>query len=310
MKIAFIDTVHSSLQEMLEKDTHSCHFFYKELKEEIENLISEYDGIIIRSRFKIDKAFIDKASNLKFIARAGAGMENIDTDYAESKGIKCFHAPEGNRDAVAEHALGMLLSLFNNLCRADAQVRQGKWLREANRGNELMGKTVGIIGYGNMGSAFAKRLKGFDVNVLAYDKYKSNYGNEYVTESSLQEIYDTGDIVSIHLPLTEETHYLVNEDFISKFRKPIYLINTSRGKILNTADLVTAMKSGKVKGACLDVLEYEAVSFENLPDTLPEPFKYLINAETVVLSPHVAGWSFESHEKISLILAEKILSLN
>ncbi len=311
MKILFIDSNHPSLHQTLEKAGHVCHLHYDWTKEEIIQNIHLYDGIIIRSKIKITKAFLDKATNLKFIARAGAGMENIDVAYAESKGIKCIHAPEGNRDAVGEHALAMLLALFNNVLRADKEVREGKWLREENRGVELMGKTVGIIGYGNMGSAFAERLKGFGVKLLVYDKYKTNFGNECIQESSLERIFDEADIVSLHVPLTAETERMVYDTFINSFRNNIYIINTARGKCLNTDDLVLNLKSGKVLGACLDVLEYEMTSFETLDLTmLPEAFQYLTKSDKVILSPHIAGWTIESHRKIAMVLAEKILQLN
>lgn len=295
---------------MLEKAGHTCDLNYNWTKEQVINNIHLYDGIVIRSKIKITKDIIDKATKLKFIARAGAGMENIDVEYAESKGIKCLHAPEGNRDAVAEHAMGMLLSLFNNLNRSNKEVREGKWIREGNRGVELMGKTVGVIGYGNMGSAFAERLKGFGVKVLVYDKYKKNFGNDFIVETTLQHIFEEADVLSLHTPLTDETHYLINDAFINKFKKNIYIINTARGKCLNTADLVKNLQSGKVLGACLDVLEYEVISFENIDAAnLPEPFQYLSQSEKVILSPHIAGWTHESNEKIARVLAERILAV-
>lgn len=309
-RVAFIDSVHSSLQAELEKSGFTCDMLYELRNEEIIEKLSAYEGAVIRSKFRIDKAIIDKAINLKFIARAGAGMENIDVEYAERKGIRCLHAPEGNRDAVGEQAVGMLLMLFNNLGRADREVREGKWIREGNRGIELMGKTVGIIGYGNMGSAFAQRLKGFGVKVLAYDKYKTAFENEFVTEATLDQLFDQADVLSLHVPLTDETYYMINDEFINKFRKDIYIINTARGKALNTADLVKNMRAGKVKGACLDVLEYEALSFEKIEaSALPEPFQYLVKSDRVVLSPHIAGWTHESNEKIALALAQKIIAL-
>jgi len=311
MKILFIDSNHPILHETLEKAGHTCDLNYLWSPEEIIKNIHLYDGLVVRSKIKITKEIIDKATKLKFIARAGAGMENIDVEYAQSKGIICLHAPEGNRDAVGEHAIGMLLSLFNNLCRANKEVREGKWIREGNRGIELKGKTIGIIGYGNMGSAFADRLKGFDVKVLVYDKYKNNFGTDTIIESNLNQIFEKADVISLHTPLTEETHYLIDDDFINNFKKNIYIINTARGKCLNTADLVKNMKSGKVLGACLDVLEYEMVSFENLDiASLPEPFQYLIQSEKVMLSPHIGGWTIESNEKIASILAEKIKEIN
>ncbi|MFL5765223.1 MAG: 2-hydroxyacid dehydrogenase [Bacteroidia bacterium] len=311
MKILFIDSNHSSLHELLEKAGHTCDLNYAWTKEEIEKNIHLYDGIVIRSRIKITKELIDKATKLKFIARAGAGMENIDVAYAESKGIHCIHGPEGNRDAVAEQALGMLLGLFNNLFRANAEVREGKWIREGNRGVELMGKTVGIIGYGNMGSAFAERLKGFGVKLLAYDKYKKNFGNELVKECELKDLFENADVVSLHVPLTDETKYMIDDAFIGSFRKDIYIINTARGKCLDTGALVKNLGTGKVKGACLDVLEYEMTSFEGLDiKQLPEAFQDLAKSDKVVLSPHIAGWTQESNEKIAKALVEKILPLN
>ena len=305
MKILFIDTAHPLLKEQLEKLHHNCHTAYKKNKSEIEVIINDYDGIIIRSKFNIDQKFINKATNLKFIARAGSGLENIDVGYAENKKIKCYNAAEGNRKAVAEHTLGMLLSLFNNLTSCDSQVREGKWEREANRGIELSGKTVGIIGYGNNVSAFAQVLEGFGVNILAYDKYLKSYPYE----SSMKAIYKEADILSLHIPLTEETTYLVNNDIINSFQKEFYLINTARGKCVNTKDLVSSLKSGKVKGACLDVMEYENTSFENLTKGgKTTEMQYLISSNKVILSPHIAGWTVESNIKIAEILLQKIIS--
>ena len=311
MRILFIDSNHPVLHETLINAGHTCDLHYHWSKDEITDNIHLYDGIVIRSRIKLTKELIDKATKLKFIARAGAGMENIDVPYAESKGIACIHAPEGNKDAVAEHAIGMLLSLFNNLCRANIQVREGKWIREGNRGVELMGKTVGIIGYGNMGAAFAERLKGFGVNVLVYDKYKKNFGTDIIIETSLEQLFQEADVVSLHTPLTDETKYLINDAFINHFKKNIYIINTARGKCLNTSDLVRNLNSGKVLGACIDVLEFEAVSFENIDSTsTPEAFKQLIESDKVILSSHIAGWTHESNEKIAKVLAEKILQIH
>lgn len=309
-KILFVDTVHPIFLEELGRSNFTCVDGSKLSVAEVLTNINEYEGLIIRSRFKIDKAFLDQASNLKFIARAGSGMENIDVAYAKKKGIKCLSAPEGNRDAVAEHAMAMLLSLLTNLYRADREVRQGIWKREENRGTELMYKSVGIIGFGNTGSEMAVRLSGFRMMTLAYDKYKKGFSNDYATECDMDGIFQEADIVSLHLPLTKETEYLVDKKFIDQFHKPIYLINTSRGAIVKTDDLVEALKNGKVLGACLDVLEYEKLSFENLDDSnLPEAFKYLAKSEKVILSPHIAGWTHESNERISHILVEKILDL-
>jgi len=305
MKILIIDTVHPLLKQELEKENHICDTAYNKSKTEIEQIISNYQGIIIRSRFNIDKHFIDCGSNLKFIARAGSGLENIDVDYAENKNIHCYNAAEGNRQAVAEHALGMLLSLFNSLNKADQEVRNGVWEREGNRGIELAGKTVAIIGYGNNGSAFAEVLKGFGVTILAYDKYLTNYPNK----STMETIRKETDIVSLHIPLTEETTYLIDEDFINSFEKDIYLINTARGKCTNTKNLVTALESGKIKGACLDVLEYEKTSFENLSqEGFTNDIQYLMNAKNTILSPHIAGWTTESNVKIAEVLLNKFIS--
>ena len=305
MKILFIDTVHPLLKQELEKENHICDTAYNNSKSEIEQIISNYQGIIIRSRFKIDKQFIDCGSNLKFIARAGSGLENIDVEYAENKNIHCYNAAEGNRQAVAEHALGMLLSLFNNLNNADQEVREGKWERERNRGIELAGKTVGIIGYGNNGSAFAEVLKGFNVKILAYDKYLTNYPQK----SSMETINKEADIISLHVPLTDETTYLVDDNFINRFVKNFYLINTARGKCVNTKNLVKALENKKIKGACLDVLEYEKTSFENLSkDGLTSDMQYLMNAQNTILSPHVAGWTVESNVKIAEVLLNKFTS--
>ncbi|CAN5815373.1 2-hydroxyacid dehydrogenase [soil metagenome] len=306
-RILFLDSNHHLLIDTLHANGFVCEEDYVSTKEEVLAKIPGYDAIVIRSRFKIDAVFIEAATNLKCIGRAGAGMENIDVAFAEARGIKCVHAPEGNRDAVGEQAIGMLLALMNNVCRADREVRSGHWIREGNRGYELQGKTVAVIGYGNMGSAFVQRLKGFDVTVLAYDKYKNNFGTADVKESTLEEIFEQADVISFHVPLTSETSYMVDDTFLSQFKKPVWLINTARGKILDTSALVHFLEHGKVRGACLDVSEYESLSFEKMDfSTLPEPFQYLIKSDKVILTPHIAGWTFESNEKIARILAEKI----
>ena len=308
-KILFIDTTHPCMKSMFEANGFSCDDGTKKAKEEIISIIENYCGIIVRSRIIIDKIFIDKAVNFKFIGRVGAGMESIDVEYAKNKGIKCFNSPEGNRDAVGEHALGMLIALMNNFLRADKQVRSGEWKREENRGVEVKGNTIGIIGYGNMGSAFARKLKGFEANVIAYDKYKFNFSDEYVKEVSLDEIFDKSDILSFHVPLTEETRFMFNESFINKFKNNFWLINTSRGPVVNTDDLVSGLKTKKIKGAALDVVEYEETSFETLSTKeLPEAWKYLISSDKVILSPHIAGWTEESKIKLAKVLAEKIIA--
>jgi len=304
LKILFIDTVHPLLKQELSKN-HICDTAYNKSKTEIQEMIQEYQGIIIRSRFKIDRQFIDCGSSLQFIARAGSGLENIDVDYAESKNIQCYNTAEGNQQAVAEHALGMLLSLFNNLNIADQEVRKGIWEREGNRGIELSGKTVAIIGYGNNGSSFAELLKGFGVTILAYDKYLADYPHK----STMTTIQKEADIVSLHIPLTDETTYLVDDNFITSFAKEFYLINTARGKCVNTKHLVTALENGKIKGACLDVLEYEKTSFENLSkEGFTKEMQYLIKSKKTILSPHVAGWTVESNVKIAEVLLKKITS--
>ena len=306
MKILHLDTNHPLLLNQLNDLGFINDEDYTSSKEEIKLKIKDYDGFIIRSRFSIDKTFLDAATNLKFIGRVGAGLENIDCDYAESKGITLISAPEGNRNAVGEHSLAMLLSLFNKLNKADNEVRNGKWLREDNRGIELDGKTVGLIGYGNMGKAFAKKLRGFDVKVLCYD-IKDNVEDENATQVSLQKLQEEADVLSLHTPETPLTIGMVNQDFINNFKKPFWLINTARGKSVVTSDLVNALKSGKILGAGLDVLEYEKASFESLfSSTLPEAFQYLIEAQNVILSPHVAGWTLESKEKLAQTIVNKI----
>lgn len=307
IKILHIDSNNPVLWNQLEEAGFENHADFKSSKEEIEAKIQDYNGIVIRSRFKIDKTFLDNATNLQFIARVGAGLESIDCDYASAKGIHLIAAPEGNRNAVAEHSLGVILSLFNNLNQADAEVKAGQWNRESNRGHELDGKTVGIIGYGNMGKAFAKKLRGFDVEVLCHD-ILDNVGDENATQVSLQELQNKTDVLSLHLPWTPQTDKMVNTDFIHAFSKPFWLINTSRGKNVVTADLVEAMKSKKVLGAGLDVLEYEKLSFETLfqDKNTPEAFQYLLQAKNVLLTPHIAGWTFESHERLAQVIVDKI----
>lgn len=309
-KVLFIDTVHPLIGQELESMGFQCDYFENYLLPDYERIIHDYEGIIIRGKIRLDEKLLSKAQKLKFIARIGAGMENIDLEFAKKNGITCLNAPEGNRDAVGEHAVGMLLMLLNHLRRADQEVRRGVWIREGNRGVEIQGKTVGIIGYGNMGSAFAQRLAGFDATVLAYDKYKFGYSSRFVRESTLEELMELADILSLHVPLTDETIWMVDDDFISKFRKPIWLINTSRGKVVRTASLVSALKTGKILGAALDVLEYEKLSFEDIDRAnLPEDFKYLIQSDQVVLSPHIAGWTYESNEKMAKVIIDKIRKL-
>ncbi|HIB36831.1 2-hydroxyacid dehydrogenase [Mesonia sp.] len=308
MKVLHLDKNHPLILEQLQELGFRNEEDYTSSKEEILQKIDAYDGIIIRSRFKLDQAFLSAAKNLKFIGRLGAGLENIDTEFASAQGIKLFSAPEGNRNAVGEHALGMLLSLFNKLNKADREVRNGKWLREENRGVELEGKTVGIIGYGNMGKSFAKKLQGFDVKVLCYD-IQENVGDQFAKQVSLEEFQQKVEVLSLHTPLTEKTNKMIDAKFINSFKNKFWIINTGRGQSVVTSDLVEALKSGKVLGAGLDVLEYEKTSFENLFTSaaqMPEAFQYLINAENVLLSPHVAGWTIESKRKLAQVIVDKI----
>lgn len=307
IKILHIDSNNPLLWEQLQQAGFHNEADFISSKEVIEDKIKDYHGIVIRSRFKIDKTFLDKATNLQFIARVGAGLESIDCDYAIARNIALIAAPEGNRNAVAEHALGMILSLFNKLNQADAEIRKGQWNRESNRGHELDGKTVGIIGYGNMGKAFAKKLRGFDVEVICHD-ILPNVGDANAKQVTLEELQQKADLLSLHIPWTPETDKMVNANFIASFSNPFWLINTSRGKNVVTADLVQALESGKILGAGLDVLEYEKLSFETLfnDKNTPEAFDYLLKSSKVLLSPHIAGWTFESHERLAQVIVDKI----
>jgi D-3-phosphoglycerate dehydrogenase len=282
---------------------------YTSSKAEVEAKIHLYDGLIIRSRFSINASFLEKAKNLKFIGRVGAGLENIDCSYAENNGFTLIAAPEGNRNAVGEHCVGMLLSLFNKLNKANSEVKKGLWLREENRGVELDGKTIGLIGYGNMGKSFAKKLRGFDVEVLCYD-LKPDVSDGNCKQVSLRVLQQKADVLSLHTPQTELTKNMVNINFIDHFNKSFWLLNTARGTAVIAKDLVIALKSGKILGAGLDVLEYEKASFENLftNDKIPNAFQYLINSKNVLLSPHVAGWTVESKEKLAQTIVDKIKS--
>ena len=308
-RILFVDSVHPLLRQLLTGMGYQCDFFPEYTRADFLALADRYEGIIIRSKISLDQELLSKANRLKFVARVGAGMENIDVAFARSRGIQCLNSPEGNRDSGGEHALGMLLSLMNHFNRADRQVRQGVWLREENRGTEIKGKTVGIVGYGNMGSAFAQRLKGFEAKVISYDKYKQGYSDGNTLEVTEEELFDQSDILSLHIPLTEETTHLVDNVYLKSFRKNIWLINTARGKIVKTSGLVENLASGKVIAAALDVLEYENTSFESLSGNLPADLDYLVSSERVLLTPHIAGWTHESNEKLARVLAEKILAL-
>ena len=307
MRVLHLDSNHPLLIDQFEELGFINDIDYKAGLSEVKKIIHLYDGIVIRSRLPIDKNLLDQASNLKFIGRVGAGLENIDVGYARRKGIFLVAAPEGNRNAVGEHVLGMLLSMMNKLQKADKEVREGIWDREGNRGEELDGKTVSIIGYGNTGKAFARKLRGFEVEVLCYD-IEGGLGDENARQVGMLEVFQKTDILSLHVPQTTETIGMFNSEYLESFHKDIWLLNTARGKCVLTKDLVSGLKSGKVKGAGLDVLEYEKSSFENLflDEKLPSDFDYLIRSEKVVLSPHVAGWTIESKRKLAQTIVDKI----
>jgi D-3-phosphoglycerate dehydrogenase / 2-oxoglutarate reductase len=307
-KILFIDKTHDVLKEELTTLGFNCDYFPDYTRNDYENCIKEYFGVIIRSKIKFDKVMLDKAINLRFIGRVGSGLESIDVEYAQKRGVICLNSPEGNRDAVGEHAIGMLLALTNKICKADSEYRKGIWEREGNRGIEIKGKTIGIIGYGNTGSAFARKLKGFEAKVIAYDKYKEDFSDENILEVKLEKLFEEADFLSLHVPLTEETTYMVDDKFLNKFKKDIYILNTSRGCVIKTDDLVKNLQTKKVLGAALDVIEYEDTSFEKLEPGKwkQDAFRYLIKAENVILTPHIAGWTEESKYKLAIVLVEKI----
>lgn len=311
MRVLFLDTVHPSLEQSLREQGFECDHDYTSRHDELLKIVGDYQGLVIRSRIAVDEALLNAAGKLVFIARSGSGLENIDLAAAAKRGIEVLSSPEGNRDAVGEHIIGMLLMLMNRLHLANVEVKSGTWDRERNRGLELKGRNVGIIGYGHMGSSLAAKLKGFGCTILAYDKYLKGYGNEDVTEVSLAELMQEAEILSIHLPLSEETKYFVDESFIEHMARPFYLINTARGQHVNTDALVQSLQNGKVLGACLDVLEFEKRSLEGLDNKeTPESFRFLCESDKVVLSPHVAGWTQESYVKLSQVLAAKVQDLN
>lgn len=308
MKVFFLDTVHPILKERLTKVGFECvdaiHF-------SIEDLLAhkdEINGLVVRARILLQSSFLSQLQNLKFIARSGSGLENIDVNYCKEQGVFCFNSPEGNKNAVAEHTLAMLLSLMNNISFANDQIKQGIWKREENRGEELDGKTIGIIGFGNNGSAFAKKLRGFEVKILAYDKYKQGFGDAQVQECTLEAIFMEADVLSLHIPQNKETLGMVNDDFISAFHKPFYFLNLSRGKIVQTEALVRGIQQNKIKAVGLDVLEYESKDFESIfSKGTPTALNELIQSKKVLLTPHVGGWSKESYFKLSDVLADKII---
>jgi D-3-phosphoglycerate dehydrogenase len=307
MKVLITDDVHPLLIDELQKLGYETTYLPQISYGETLDTIAPYTGLIINSRILCNGTLLDKAPNLRWIGRLGSGMEVIDTKECDKRGVKYFNSPEGNRNAVAEHALGLLLNIMNKITQSNNEVKQGRWIREPNRGEELSGKTVGIIAFGNTGEAFAKVLRGFDVKILAYDKYKKGFGTSQVKESTLEEIFEEADVVSLHLPLTDETKYMINEAFLNSFKKPIYLVNTSRGKVLQTRALINALPSGKVKAAALDVLENEKISQLNEQEQLW--FDALIKEERIILTPHIAGWTVESKRKIAEVITQRVKAL-
>ncbi|MFT6872140.1 MAG: D-3-phosphoglycerate dehydrogenase [Roseivirga sp.] len=303
-KCLIVDEMHESIQDLLSQIGMASVYAPNASREEILDQIGDFEGLLIRSKTTVDKELIDRARHLEFIGRAGAGLDKIDVDYVESKGIEILNAPEGNRDALAEHAVGMLLSLLNNINSADAEVRNWIWDREGNRGVELSDKTVGIIGYGYMGQAFVQRLRAFDCRVLVYDKYRKGFGTKNVEEVSLEKMFAKADILSLHVPLSEETRGWVNADFFNQFKKDVFLLNTARGEIIPTKDLLQLLDSGKILGAALDVLEKE--KFDQLTADQKTMFENLFTRKNVVLSPHVGGWTFASFKRINEVLVGKI----
>ncbi|AZI23671.1 hydroxyacid dehydrogenase [Chryseobacterium taklimakanense] len=305
MKILQLDKNHPLINAQLTEKGFVIEEDHVSTYSEVLDKIGNFDGVIIRSRIPIDESFLLKGKNLRFIARVGAGLENIDTEKAKQLGISIISSPEGNRDSVAEHVVGMLLVLTNRLFIASQEVKKGIWKREENRGDELLGKTFGIIGYGNMGKATAKRLSGFGLKVIFHDVLP-NLSDEFATQVSLDELKNQADILSLHIPITDDTFHLIDEKFISEMKKDFYLVNTARGKNVKTKDLVEAIKSGKIKGAALDVLEFEKSSFENL-DYQNSDLEFLLNSEKVIVTPHIAGWSHQSKEKLAQVIVDKIL---
>tara|TARA_R110001592_G_scaffold307299_2_gene580867 strand:+ start:399069 stop:399992 length:924 start_codon:yes stop_codon:yes gene_type:complete len=303
--VAFVDTVHEILEERLTKAGYHCIDFTSKSLEELEASAKDFTGIVIRSRFPMNRPFLKKCSQLKWLARSGAGLENIDLNACDELGITVHSSPEGNQQAVAEHALGMLLNMLNKIIPATISVSQGKWDRELHRGKELSGRSVGIIGYGHMGQSFAQLLKAFSCKIYAYDKYKT-VEEEGIINCTLEELKQHAEIISLHLPQSSETHHFINEDFISDLVHPIYVINTARGKHLSSEALLKGIETGKVMGAALDVLEYESSSFGKLNNN--ETYQNLIHNNRIIITPHVAGWTVESYFKLSNVLADKILA--
>lgn len=307
MRVLIIDDVHPILIDGLLEVECEVDYLPHSTENEIKSIVGSYDGIVVRSKMQIDSKLIDSATNLKWIARAGSGMDNVDVDYANKRNILSINAAEANADSVGEHTVGMLLGLLLKLRQADTQVRNGIWDREGNRGIEISNKTIGIIGFGNTGKSVARKLSGFGCKILVYDKYLENYSTSYAQQSSMTQIFEDSDVISFHIPLTDETKQMVDEDYLGKFRKPIYLLNLSRGQVIKTKDFVKCMESGKVLGAALDVLENEKI--DKLNDEEKKWFAYLINSNRTLLAPHIGGWTIESYQKISEVLLLKIKEL-
>lgn len=307
MKILIADEVHDYLTNGLKTQGHDVHYLPMISRDEIIDLITDFEVLVIRTKTQVDKEVLEAATNLKLIARAGAGLDNIDTGYCDKHLIKYVHAGGANANSVGEHAVGMLLSLLHNLSKSDKEVRARIWDRKGNTGNELAGKTIGIIGYGHTGTAFARCLSGFGVKVLAYDKYRKHYGDDFADEVSLNSIYNTADVISFHVPLTDETRYYFNQEFVNKMYKPFILLNLSRGEVVQIKALVSALENKKVISAGLDVLENERL--DSLSDEEQNLFEKLIKRNNLILSPHVGGWSVQSYENIAKVLLQKIKEL-
>lgn len=305
-RILIADDIDPIFIKQVEAAGYQCDYQPLIKLDQALQIIGDYEGLVIRSKFNVDRQVIDAGEKLRFIARAGAGLDNIDEAYAGSKNIQLINASEGNMDAVGEHCVGLLLALMNHFNTADAEIRAGQWKREANRGYELKGKTVGIIGYGFMGRSFAKKLSGFEVNVIAYDKYKTGFSDKYAREVSMEEIVKHSDVLSLHIPLTAETNGMVNDEYLFHFKKPIFFINASRGKVAKISAILNAIKEGKILGAGLDVLEVE--KFPALGEQVW--FDELRQSGKVILTPHVAGWTFDSYRRISEVMASKLIALN
>lgn len=306
-KVLLTDHLHPLLKNGLQDNGFTVEDKPEITEPEVHQIIHEYDGLVINSKVYAGEELFGKAPRLKFVCRAGSGLEVMDLEAAAKRNIVCFNSPEGNRQAVAEHALGLLLNVLNNISRAHTQVKERQWIREPNRGTELHGKTIGLLGYGNTAQQFAKVLMGFDVGILAYDKYKTGFGNQFVREADLSLIFEKTDVLSIHLPLTAETTHIVNAEFLRQFKKPIWLINTARGKNVSTADLIIALEEHRIIAAALDVLENEKL--ETLTAEEKAQFHTLAHHPRVVITPHIAGWTHESKRKIAEVLLQKILAL-